>query len=188
MKNFLIGTFKITEIEAEIFSASFEKIDLLKGDKFIISGKVSHRIGFVEKGLLKCVLIGDNKSVVDDFSFENQFISNYSSFLQQEKSNREIVCLKDSVLRVITRSKLEELATKHSFVEQIARQVSEKLFISTVKKLEDIRLLNAEERYLKLIKINKRITEEIPQYEIASFLNVSPETVSRIRKKIVLRS
>ena len=188
MKNFLINNFEISESDAELFSASFKKIDLIKGEEFVAYGKISNRIGFVEKGLLKCTLIGNDKSVIDDFVFKNQFVANYYSFLRQEKSNKEIVCLKNSVLKIITRKKLEELASKHSFVEKIARQVSEQLFISTAKKLEDIRLLNAEERYLKLVKINRRITTEIPQYEIASYLNVSPETVSRIRNKIAFHS
>jgi CRP-like cAMP-binding protein len=188
MRNFLINTFGITESDAELFSASFEKIDLLKGDKFITYGKVSDKIGFVEKGLLKCTLMGSKKLVIDDFIFENQFVANYYSFLKQEESNKEITCLKDSILRVITRKKLEELGNKYLFVEKMARQVSEQLFISTAEKLEDIRLLNAEERYLKLLQANRKITEEIPQYEIASYLNISPETVSRIRNKLTLRS
>ena len=188
MKNFLINNFQISESDAILFAASFKKINLIKGQKFVAYGMISNRVGFVEKGLLKCTLIGNDKSVIDDFVFENQFVANYYSFLRQEESSKEIVCLKNSVLKIITRKKLEDLATKHSFVEKIARQVSEKLFISTAKKLEDIRLLNAEERYLKLVKVNRRIATEIPQYEIASYLNVSPETVSRIRNKVAFRS
>ena len=64
---------------------------------------------------------------MDDFVFENQFIANYYSFLREEESNKEIVCLKKSKLNIITRKKLEELASKHSFVEKIARQMSEQL-------------------------------------------------------------
>lgn len=184
MKNFLVESFNITEKEATIFSESFERIDLKKGETFISCGKVSNRIGFLEKGLLKCTMIGEKKSVIDDFVFENQFVANYHSFLTQQESNKEISCLNDSVIKIITRDKLKFLGYNHKFVEQIARQVSETLFISTSKKLQEIKLLNAEERYLNLIKNRKRIIEEIPQYEIASYLNVSPETVSRIRKKI----
>ncbi|GGZ68414.1 Crp/Fnr family transcriptional regulator [Algibacter mikhailovii] len=138
MKKFLVEKFKISESEAEIFSASFKKINLNKGDLFIDFGKVSNKIGFVETGLLKCTLIGSKKSFVDDFVFENQFVANYYSFLKQEASNKEIICLKNSVLHVITRNKLEKLGEKHPFVAEIARQVSEQLFLSTAKKLEDI--------------------------------------------------
>ncbi|WP_298537603.1 Crp/Fnr family transcriptional regulator [uncultured Algibacter sp.] len=187
MKKFLIDTFNISEVDANLFSECFETINLSKGENFVSYNKISNKVGFVEKGLLKCTLIGAEKSVVDDFVFENQFVANYYSFLKQEKSNKEITCLKDSVLRVITRKKLDRLS-KYPFIEKIARQVSEQLFISTSKKLENLRLLSAEERYLQLVKANKRVVNEIPQYEIASFLNVSPETVSRIRKKITISS
>lgn len=186
MIDFLVNNFNITKADAALFSESFEKSTLIKGETFIPYGRVNHRIGFVEKGLLKCTLIGREKSVIDDFVFENQFVANYYSFLRQEESNKEITCLKDSVLRIITRKKLESLGTTHLFIEKIARQVAEQLFISTAKKLEDLRLLSAEERYLKLLHINRRITEEIPQYEIASYLNISPETVSRLRNKSAL--
>ncbi len=188
MKNWLIQTFNISESDAEVFSASFEKVTLVKGEKFIPYGKVNNKIGFVEKGLLKCTLIGANKTLVDDFVFENQFVANYYSFLKEEVSNKDITCLKDSVLRVITRKQLNELANKHPFVEKMARQIAEELFTSTAEKLEDVKLLSAEERYIKLLKIYKRNIDEIPQYEIASYLNISPETVSRIRRKISLRS
>ena len=68
---------------------------------------------------------------------------------------------------------------------QKATKVSEQLYIIKQQKLDDLRLLNAEERYLKLLHSNKKMLNSIPQYLIASYLNVSAETVSRIRKKIV---
>ena len=184
----LIKDFSISQSEAEVFAAAFDRVNLKKGERFLSRGQICNRVGFVESGLLKCVILGNGKSVVDDFIFENQFVANYYSFLKKEKSNKEITCLKDTVLNVVTRTKLEELAQDHPFIERIARQVAEKLFLNTAKKLEDLKLLRAEERYLKLTGINKRVINEIPQYEIASYLNVSPETVSRIRNKMATRS
>ena len=188
MKQILIDTFNLIEAEAELFVNSFERISLLKGEPFIAHGKVCDKVGFVEKGLLKCTLIGQNKSVIDDFVFENQFVANHYSFLKQKPSNKEIICLEDSVLKIISRQKLNELSNKYPFVEIMARRVSEQLFLSTAEKLENMRLLSAEERYLRLLELNKQIFEKVPQYEIASYLNVSPETISRIRNKVASRS
>ncbi|MDN5204548.1 Crp/Fnr family transcriptional regulator [Fulvivirgaceae bacterium BMA10] len=185
MNKFLIDNFRISPHEAELFSSCFQVKAYSKGEKFIEYGKVSQKIGFVEKGLLKCVSIGNRKEVIDDFVFENQFVANYYSFLTKNESTKEIICMNDSVIRITTRNQIEELGKKHSFMEQMARNIAEKLFISTHQKLEDIRLLSAEERYLKLLNSNSNIMNEIPQYEIASYLNVSPETVSRIRKKLM---
>lgn len=188
MESFLINTFKISEKEATLFSACFEKKVLNPGEKFVRFGKKNNEIGFVEEGLLKCILIKDEKSVIDDFAFPGNFVANYYSFLKNEPSNKDIICLKKSILRITTRKKLAEFDKKNPFTIDLARKVAEKLFLSTHEKWADLRLLNAEERYLKLIRTNEKITSEIPQYEIASYLNVSPETVSRIRRKIVKRS
>lgn len=188
MIEFLVNTFQITESEAELFAVAFKKKVFSKGERFVQFEKVCHEIGFVEEGLLKCVLIRENKEVIDDFVFTGQFVTNYFSFLTQKASAKDIVCLQDSIIRVISRSQLEELGSKHKFVEQIARIVSERLFLATHQKLEDLRLLTAEERYMKLLTSNSKLLQEIPQYEIASYLNVSPETVSRIRKLLTERS
>lgn len=87
-----------------------------------------------------------------------------------------------------SRTQLEELGKKHPFLEKMARLIAESLFIATHQKLESLKLLTAEERYLQLVKTNNKALQEIPQYEIASYLNVSPETVSRIRSSIKNRS
>jgi len=180
---FLIDNFKLTAEEANAFSASFYAKEYVKGDVFIPYGKTCNRIGFVKKGILKCVTVGKNKEVIDDFAFNNQFVTNYYSFLTNTTSTKNIICLDYCSLLVIDRAQLHELSKKHSFVAQIARMVTEKLYLSMHQKLNDLRLLSAEERYKKLFKNNKKLITEIPQYDIASYLNVSPETVSRIRKK-----
>ena len=184
MQNFLIDNFKISPQEAELFVACFHPKSYLKGDKFISVGEVSNKIGFLEKGMLKCVLIGNEREVIDDFVFEKQFVANYHSFLTKKESTKEIVCMTDARISIANREKIEELGRKFSFVEKVARLITEKLFIVTHQKLEDLRILSAEERYLKLLKTNARLLSEIPQYEVASYLNVSPETVSRIRRKL----
>ena len=66
--------------------------------------------------------------------------------------------------------------------------ISNRAQLTLDKKLENILLLNAEERYVELLNSNGQILNKIPQYEIASYLNVSPETVSRIRKKLSMLS
>jgi len=184
MTQFLIDNFKLTAEEANAFSASFCIKEYVKGEVFIPYGKTCNHIGFVKKGILKCVTVGKNKEIIDDFAFENQFVTNYYSFLTHTKSTKNIICLDNCIILIINREQLHQLSKKHLFLEQIARKISEKLFLSLHQKLNDLRLLNTEERYLQLFNNNKRLINQIPQYDIASYLNVSPETISRIRKNL----
>lgn len=188
MKEFLINIFQVTLEEASIFSSCFELKEYSKNEKFLERGKVCNKVGYIQKGGLKCVLVGDGREVIDDFVFENQFVSNYYSFLTNKESTKDIICIEDSLIRVINREKLQELSQKYLFIEQIARKVTEGLFISTHQKLEALRLLCAEERYLNLLTSNPKIMDKVPQYDVASYLNVSPETVSRIRRNLTIRS
>lgn len=181
----LIDTFKITETEAKLFFSCFELIQYSKGDIFLSVGKVSTKIGFVKEGLLKCSFLGSNKEVVDDFIFKNQFVSNYSSFLTQKASTKEIVCLTDCELWMVSKLKLDTLGAQHPFIATMARNTAEQLFVATNQKLENLRLLSAKERYLLLLKNQEYLLQEIPQYEIASYLNVRTETVSRIKKELL---
>lgn len=187
MTEFLTEKFQITVPEAEIFSSCFEVKEYSKNEKFLERGKVCNKVGFVENGFLKCVLAGNGREVIDDFVFENQFVSNYYSFLTRRESTKDIVCMEDSIISIISREKLQELSLEYLFIEQIARMVTEGLFISTHQKLEALRLLSAEERYLNLLNSNPKVMDKVPQYDIASYLNVSPETVSRIRKNLSIR-
>ena len=185
MIKILTDTFNISEEEATLFFSCFEDVKLLKGDKFLTTGKVSTKVGFVKSGILKCSLIGKHKEVVDDFIFENQFVANYSSFLTKKTSTKEIVCLTDCELWVASKSKIEALGSQYSFMAQMAQKIAEQLFIATHQKLENLRLLSAKERYSLLLKTNTKLLQKIPQYEIASYLNVTPETVSRIKKELL---
>ena len=188
MIKYLTEQFDISQVEAELLASCFCLKVYEKGHPFLKAGEVSHRIGFIDSGLVKCVLIKESKELVDDFVFENQFIANYHSFLTRTASTKALVCMKQSQIRVADRAQLEALGEKHPFMERVARLIAEGLFISTHQKLENIRLLTAEERYLKLFHSNKKLFQDIPQYEIASYLNVSPETVSRIRNSLKNRS
>lgn len=188
MIDFFSRSLGISMEQATAFAAGFERKSFKKGALFLKLGQTCNAVGFVETGLLKCSLVSEDKTAVDDFIFENQFVANYYSFLKNTPSNKEIACLKDSTIHVIHREQLAAMSKELPFLEEMARKVSEQLFLTTAEKLEDLKMLSAEERYLKLIRNHPNYVNDIPQYEIASFLNVSPETLSRIRKNIAVGS
>lgn len=184
MKNYVINTFKLNPQEAHIYCSAFSQRKYLKNEEFIGLGTVCHKVGFVEKGSLKCVFAKDGHEAVDDFVFENQFVSNYYSFLTESPSTKRIICLEDTIIWVTTREKLYQIGEKHSFLRDMARQTAELLFLSVHRKFESLRMESPESRYIKLLNSDRNLINKVPLYEIASYLNVSPETVSRIRKRI----
>lgn len=133
---------------------------------------------------MKCVYNKNGDDIVFEFAYENSFISDYYSFTTNSLSEKEISCIEDTTVYVITRQNLEKLAREHPYIESMSRQTNEKLFLKIHDRLKSFLLETASQRYQSLISERQDLAKRIPQYLIASYLNVKPETISRIRKKL----
>jgi CRP-like cAMP-binding protein len=184
LQQHLSSVFNLSAGDAGIFLSRFTKTNLRKNELFMAEGKVCHKIGLIEKGLMKCVYNRNGEETVFEFSWENNFIADYYSFVTHTPSEKEIRCMEDTTLYVITRDELEELAKEHAFVVGLSRTINEKLFLRLHERLRSMLLDTASERYQKLLAEKSDLAQRVPQYLIASYLNVKPETISRIRKKL----
>jgi len=167
-----------------IIVEKFKPLNLKKGDCFIKEGGQCSEIAFIIKGSLVCEYNKDGLNVIDEFSMENEFISDYPNFLDNKPAEKNVKCLEDTSLLVINVNDLNALyQQKHSF-ERFGRLIAESLFKNWHNKSVSLMLDDAETRYKKLIKNRPSLYQRIPQYLIASYLGVTPESLSRIRKNI----
>ena len=81
---------------------------------------------------------------------------------------------------------MEKLYTEVPKFERFGRLMAEQAFIGLRKKTDNLTLLNAKERYLNLLKQRPKVIERIPQHYIASYLGIKPQSLSRIRKNLIL--
>jgi CRP-like cAMP-binding protein len=182
----LVRFFGITNEDAAAFLSHFRKVEWKKNEVFIERGRVCHSIGLIESGLMKCVFDRDGADVVFEFAFENSFISDYYSYVTQFPSDKQIICMEDTTVYVIERAKLNGLGQQYAFVETMSRKMNEYLFIKMHNKVKSLLLDSPYQRYKRLMEDRQDLVSRIPQYLLASYLNVTPETISRIRKKISL--
>ncbi|SHL60545.1 cAMP-binding domain of CRP or a regulatory subunit of cAMP-dependent protein kinases [Chitinophaga jiangningensis] len=175
--------FGITPAQTAIFLNGFHKVHLKKNDHFSHSGKICHHIGLVERGLMKCVFDTTGEERVFEFAYENNFIADYHSFITQTPSEKSIICLEDTTVMVIDRAQLQQLAAAHPFVAAMSEKMNELLFLKMHERVKSLLLSNATERYEQLLSSRADLANRIPQYLLASYLNVTPETISRIRRK-----
>ena len=124
------------------------------------------------------------EEIIDEFSLDNEFISDYFSFLTQTPAEKDVKCLEDTELLVLEKKDLELLSAQSPVYEKVGRLMAESLFMNWHQKAKSLMLDDAEARYVKLIDQRPNLPQRVPQYLIASYLNVQPETLSRIRKKI----
>ncbi len=169
----------------ELFSIGKEK-SIAASDYFIRAGETPHKIAFVKTGLFRYVY---TNSKGDEFTKaimpENNFISSYSAMVLNKPSYFSIEALENSQLVVINWCDFEQLKEKDVFWLKFLMKFIEKGYIVKEKRERDLLLLDAETRYKNFLTEFPGLDQRIKQTIIASYLGIKPETLSRIRKKIV---
>jgi CRP-like cAMP-binding protein len=156
------------------------------GELFIEHGEVPAKIAFVSSGLFRYVYVNDKG---DEFTkgiiSENNFISSYSAMIAKRPSYFAIEALEDAQVLEIHWTDFSQLLEADVFWLRFLLKFLEKGFISKEKRERDLLLLDAETRYKNFLNEFPGIDQRLKQGIIASYLGIKPETLSRIRKKII---
>ena len=141
---------------------------------------------FVEKGLLRSYSVDEKGSEhILQFAPEGWWIADVYSFFTGENSAYNIDAIEDSELLLITNPAIEQLYERVPKFERYFRILTQNNMVAMQKRLTSELSSSAEEKYLKLISAYPNIVARVPQHMIASYLGLTPETLSRIRKRIV---
>jgi CRP-like cAMP-binding protein len=161
---------------------------LRKKQYLLQEGDVCKAIAFVEKGALRAYSVDDSGSEhIIQFALEGWTISDLYSFLTGEPATYNIDALEDSELVLISKSAHEQLLKEVSKYETYTRIQITGAYIAMQKRITSIISLPLEERYNNLTALYPNIVQRVPQHMIAAFMGLTPETLSRVRKKISAR-
>ncbi len=169
-------------------SSFFKPVTLKKGDYFLKMGRQSDRLGFVQTGIIREFVHIGEKEVTKWISTKGYFVVDLASFVFQQTARWNIQALTDCELYVISRKDYQKIG------EVIPRWTElEKLFITKCFIVLEDRVLqhlsmSAEERYHQLFSFNQELFNQVPLQYLASMLGMTPETLSRIRKKAISRT
>jgi CRP-like cAMP-binding protein len=174
-----------TEEELAIVKTYLTPKKLRKKQYLLQEGDVCKFISFVEKGALRSYSI-DDKGVekIIQFALEGWTISDLYSFLTAEPATYNIDALEDSELLLISKSAHEELLQKMPKYESWMRIQITNAYIAMQRRLTSIISLSLEERYAAFTAAYPNIVQRVPQHMIASYMGLTPETLSRVRKKM----
>ncbi len=169
----------------ELLSIGTEK-SILATEYFIEAGEKPQKIAFIFKGLFRYVYCNDKG---DEFTKailpENNFISSYSAMVLGKPSYFSIEALENSKVLEIVWSDFNQLKDGDIFWLQFLMKFIEKGYIIKEKRERDLLLLDAETRYRNFLTEFPGMDQRVKQGIIASYLGIQPETLSRIRKKIL---
>lgn len=156
-----------------------------KKEFFVQQNETSNFIGWVENGIFHYTYIDENgMEHIVGYSFFDEFVCDYSSLMSWEKSLVNIQAITDCVVYELPYHDIIKYWETNYETQRFGRLTAESLFETTYKRLLEF-YYTPEARYLRLMKRCPNLKEVVPLKNIASFLGVTPETVSHIRKKIL---
>ena len=169
-----------------IIAEKLERIDLKKGNFLLLSGEnVTHQY-YVESGCLRTYFIDESgKEHTLQFAIHDWWISDYTAFFSEEKAILNIEVLQDSVLYKISKKDMDILFTQMEGLNAFFRKKMERAFASFQKRILANLSQSATERYLDFVENYPNIEQQVKNYHIASYLGITTETLSRIRKELI---
>ena len=176
----------LTVGEQELIKTYFIPKKLRKKQYLLQEGDVCKYFVFVENGLLRSYNV-DDKGIehMIQFAWEGWWMGDIYSFLSADVSAYNIDAIEDAELLMITLAGFEEMMLKVPVMERYFRILFQNNIISKERRLINSISYSAEEKYIRLIASNPQLIQRIPQNLIASYLGITPETLSRIRKNLL---
>ncbi|UZO80161.1 Crp/Fnr family transcriptional regulator [Aquimarina sp. ERC-38] len=186
VRNYLEKFSSITDSDWEFFSSRLIPRQIAKKTTFLKLNSVESTISFIVSGMVRLYIpeSEDSKEITFGFSFQEQFISAYDSFLTRTPSQYELQTLTDTSLLTMTYENLQEVYKTTQIGNLIGRLTAERLFLIKSKREQTLLQNTAEERYLNIFKYHPEMIQRIPLKYISSYIGVTPQALSRIRKKI----
>ena len=176
---------KLTKEDKQLLPSFFETKNLRKKQFLLQEGDYCKNLAFVSKGALKSYTIDDKgQEHISLLAWEGWWVSDFKSFICDEKAILYIEAIEDSEVLLISHSNYEELLTKIPSMERYFRILYQNSLVTKDRRLISSNTYSVEEKYLHLIKMYPFISQRIPQNLIASYLGLSPETISRVKKSL----
>jgi CRP-like cAMP-binding protein len=163
----------------------FSPKKIRKKQYLLQEGNICRHLAFVEKGLLRSYNV-DEKGIehMIHFAWEGWWMADMLSFLSNEPSTYHIDAIEDAELLLISQQDFEEMFLKVPVMERYFRILFQNNIISKERRLISSITNSAEEKYIHLTATNPELIKRIPQQLVASYLGITPETLSRIKNKL----
>ncbi len=173
--------FDLKELLADIQKIKINE-SLAKHHLLHREGTICNHLFIVEQGMVRSFYYKDGKDITAHFEMENGLITAIDSFFQRKPSRYNIELLEDSVIGFISSADLANLLKEKPHYEKYMRMQIEQIYIDLVDRIENLLFHSAKERYDNLIANQPLLLQRVNLNHIASFLGITQETLSRIRK------
>ncbi len=188
LKKYCTGVVPLTDSDLTLIDTYFEVKELRKKDFLLHDGTVCNFIGFVANGTIRHFHIKDGVEKTCDISFENSWVTDFQSFTHNTSCIMNLQAMEDTTVFVIKKENLYKLYKECNKYETFGRLMAEQVAQRATEIAMSLSSDKPEERFQNLLNKQPNLFQRVPQKYIANFLGISPESLSRIQKRIHSKS
>ena len=176
----------MTHDELDLLEGVLVPMKFAKGEQLLTEGQTCKNIYWIVKGLLRQYYFKDGKELTEYMAAENTIVMCIESLFKEEPSQLQIVALEPSLVYAMPKAELEAVAMKSVNIQILYRKILEESLIISQRRADLLRFESAQNRYAKLMKTQPQLVLRAPLVYIASYLQMTPETLSRVRNSTLI--
>lgn len=169
--------------ETTDFMSLLKERHLKKGEYWLKEGISNRNIAFIQEGFLRKFYLKDGNEQTDSFYFENEFCTDLPSILSNNRPDSYIIAVKPTKLLMFSFDEYQKLSSLHSSFEHIYNHLLEQSFVKFYYRTRSFIEQTPQERYNEIVKNEPKILKNATQYQIASYIGISYQHLSRLRSK-----
>jgi len=185
LQKYLKDAHQFSDDEITFAMSYFYREEFKKGDYYLKAGQASDKVSFIEEGLFRLFYQIEGEEKIMLFFYEHQFMADYFGYLTDSPSIRPIQALEDSIIYSIDKRKLEKLFDDFKSWERLGRLLAQAAYLTSVSRANRLLHDDYDTRVHTFLEESPSLMQRVPQYMIASYLNMTPETLSRVKRRIM---
>lgn len=176
----------MTHDELDILEGILEPVKYGKGEMILAEGEVCRGISYIEKGLVRQFYNKNGKEVTEHLGVDHTIFMCIESLFNEEPSRLQVEALEATLVYILPKSKLEAAAIRNVNIQMLYRKILEESLIQSQVHADLMRFETAPNKYKRLCELSPQVVLRAPLTYIASYLQMTPETLSRIRSGVLL--
>lgn len=176
----------MTHDELDILEGILEPVKYGKGEMILAEGEVCRGISYIEKGLVRQFYNKNGKEVTEHLGVDHTIFMCIESLFKEEPTRLQVEALEATLVYILPKSKLEAAAIRNVNIQMLYRKILEESLIQSQVHADLMRFETAPNKYKRLCELSPQVVLRAPLTYIASYLQMTPETLSRIRSGVLI--
>ena len=176
----------MTHDELDVLEDLLVPVKYGKGERILSEGEVCTGISYIEKVLVRQYYIKNGKEVTEHLGVDHSIFMCIESLFKEEPSHLQVEALEPTLVYILPKAKLEAAAMRNVNIQMLYRKILEESLIQSQVHADLMRFETAPNKYKRLCEMNPQVVLRAPLTYIANYLQMTPETLSRIRSNVLM--